>query len=179
MIWSNATARTTVKKYGWFAARSAAAFIVDGVAVADIYKANFVWLNRWVERAEWRHFLAREIDEDMAGKFALFRPSCNFDPRSCPDLVSTPGGHVDLLDSCLLWEQSLRATARTMNAMSMPYAARTLTRNSSTALRSMPDWVSSSRAFASTSDAALPVAAAAVVTPPIWLEISFDPAATD
>ena len=59
------------------------------------------------------------------------------------------------------------------------YAARTLTRNSSTALRSMPDWVSSSRAFASTSDAALPVAAAAVVTPPIWLEISFDPAATD
>src|SRR3954469_23182993 len=60
-----------------------------------------------------------------------------------------------------------------------PYAARTLTRNSSTALRSMPDWVSSSRAFASTSDAAWPVAAAAVVTPPIWLEISFDPAATD
>jgi hypothetical protein len=59
------------------------------------------------------------------------------------------------------------------------YAARTLTRNSSTALRSMPDWLSSSRAFASTSDAALPVAAAAVVTPPIWLEISFDPAATD
>ena len=59
------------------------------------------------------------------------------------------------------------------------YAARTLTRNSSTALRSMPDWVSSSRAFASTSDAALPVAAAAVVTPPIWVEISFDPAATD
>jgi hypothetical protein len=61
----------------------------------------------------------------------------------------------------------------------MPYAARTLPRNSSTALRSMPDCVSSSRAFASTSDAALPVAAAAVVTPPIWLEISFDPAATD
>ena len=29
-----------------------------------------------------------------------------------------------------------------------PYAARTLTRNSSTALRSMPDWSSSSRAFA-------------------------------
>ena len=59
------------------------------------------------------------------------------------------------------------------------YAARTLTRNSSTALRSMPDWVSSSRAFASTSDAALPVAVAAVVTPPIWVEISFEPAATD
>jgi len=59
------------------------------------------------------------------------------------------------------------------------YAARTLTKNSSTALRNMPDWVSSSRALASTSDAALPVAAAAVVTPPMWLEISFDPAATD
>src|SRR5207245_7431861 len=58
-------------------------------------------------------------------------------------------------------------------------AARTLPRNSSTALRSMLDWVSSSRAFASTSDAAWPVAAAAVVTPPIWVEISFDPAATD
>ena len=38
-------------------------------------------------------------------------------------------------------------------------AARTLPRNSSTALRSMLDWVSSSRAFASTSDAAWPVAA--------------------
>jgi hypothetical protein len=63
--------------------------------------------------------------------------------------------------------------------MGAPYAARTLTRNSSTALRSMPDWVSSSRAFASTSDAALPVAVAAVVTPPIWVAISFDPAATD
>src|SRR6185437_11247057 len=62
---------------------------------------------------------------------------------------------------------------------SAAYAARTLTRNSSTALRSMPDWVSSSRAFDSTSDAALPVAAAAVVTPPICVEISFDPAATD
>src|SRR5256884_730280 len=62
---------------------------------------------------------------------------------------------------------------------SIAYAARTLPKNSSTALRSMPDWVSSSRAFASTSEAALPVAAAAVVTPPIWVEISFDPAATD
>jgi hypothetical protein len=61
----------------------------------------------------------------------------------------------------------------------VPYAALTLTRNSSTALRSMPDCVSSSRALASTSDAALPVAAAAVVTPPIWAEISLDPAATD
>ncbi|MGY3487559.1 hypothetical protein ACVW1C_005442 [Bradyrhizobium sp. USDA 4011] len=58
------------------------------------------------------------------------------------------------------------------------YAARTFCRNSSTALRSMPDWVSSSRAFDSTSLAALPVAAAAVVTPPIWAEISLEPAAT-
>ena len=58
----------------------------------------------------------------------------------------------------------------------MRQAARTLARKPSTALRSMPDWVSSSRAFASTSDAALPVAAAAVVTPPIWAEISLDPA---
>src|SRR4029077_8570683 len=38
-------------------------------------------------------------------------------------------------------------------------AARTLARKLSTALRSMPDWPSSSRAFASTSDAAAPVAA--------------------
>src|SRR3982074_520847 len=59
------------------------------------------------------------------------------------------------------------------------YAARTLTRNSSTALRNMPDWLSSSRALDSTSVAALPVAAAADVTPPIWALISLDPAATD
>jgi hypothetical protein len=37
------------------------------MAVADIYKTNFVWLKRWIERAEWRHYLAREIDEDMVG----------------------------------------------------------------------------------------------------------------
>ncbi len=36
------------------------------------------------------------------------------------------------------------------------YAALTLTKNSSTALRSMPDWLSSSFALASTSDAAVP-----------------------
>ena len=59
------------------------------------------------------------------------------------------------------------------------YAARTLARNSSTALRSMPDWLSSSRALTAPRMAALPVAAAAVVTPPIWALISLDPAATD
>ena len=59
------------------------------------------------------------------------------------------------------------------------YAALTLARKPSTALRSMPDWLSSSRAFDSTSEAALPVASAAAVTPPIWELISFDPAATD
>ena len=39
----------------------------------------------------------------------------------------------------------------------IPYAALTLARKPSTALRSMPDWLSSSRAFDSTSEAALPV----------------------
>ncbi len=54
-----------------------------------------------------------------------------------------------------------------------------MARKPSTALRSMPDWLSSSRAFDSTSEAALPVASAAVVTPPICALISLDPAATD
>jgi hypothetical protein len=54
-----------------------------------------------------------------------------------------------------------------------------LVRKPSTALRSMPDWLSSSRALESTSPAALPVASAAVVTPPIWALISLEPAATD
>ena len=58
------------------------------------------------------------------------------------------------------------------------YAARTLARKPSTALRSMPDWLSSSRALLSTSVAALPVADAAVVTPPIRALISLEPAAT-
>ena len=44
----------------------------------------------------------------------------------------------------------------------------------STALRSIPDWLSSSRALASTSLAAVPVALAAVVTPPIWASISLE-----
>ena len=43
----------------------------------------------------------------------------------------------------------------------------------------MPDWLSSSRAFERTSDAALPVADAAVVTPPMLELISLEPAATD
>src|ERR1700747_2602083 len=42
----------------------------------------------------------------------------------------------------------------------------------------MPDWLSRSRALVSTSVAALPVASAAVVTPPIWALISLEPAAT-
>jgi hypothetical protein len=56
-----------VKKHGWFTAGFAATFVVDRMAVADIYKTNFVRLNRWIERAEWRHYPAREIDEDMVG----------------------------------------------------------------------------------------------------------------
>ena len=44
--------------------------------------------------------------------------------------------------------------------------------NPSTALRNMPDWVSSSRALESTSEAARPVAVAALVTPPMWALIS-------
>jgi hypothetical protein len=67
MIWSNAATGATVKKYRWFAAGFAAAFIVNRMTVADIYKANFVWLNRWIGRAEWRHYPAREIDEDVVG----------------------------------------------------------------------------------------------------------------
>src|SRR4051812_9387979 len=68
--------------------------------------------------------------------------------------------------------------ANLSEAAGQAYATRTLARNSSTAPRSLPDWLSSSRAFKSTPEAALPVAAAAVVTPPIWALISFDPAAT-
>src|SRR5947209_10686163 len=59
------------------------------------------------------------------------------------------------------------------------YAARTLARKLSTALRSAPDWLSSSRALVSTSVAAAPVASAAEVTPPILALISLEPAATD
>src|SRR6266700_917445 len=67
MIGRNSAARTTMKKHSRFAAGLAAAFVVDGVAVSDVYKAGFVWLNRWVERAEWTHCWSCEVNGDIAG----------------------------------------------------------------------------------------------------------------
>lgn len=95
--------------------------------------------------------------------------------------AGSPSEHADLPGLRPLWRKADGQSHGRLPEIHAcaPYAALTLTRNSSTALRSMPDCVSSSRALASTSDAALPVAAAAVVTPPIWAETSFDPAATD
>lgn len=74
MIWRNATTRAAVKKHRWFAAGCAAAFVVDRMAVADVYKTSFVRLNRWIERAEWRHYLTREIGEDMVGNSQSSNP---------------------------------------------------------------------------------------------------------